>query len=156
VAHAVSVSVDSRRVYVQGYTELRAFAHDGTPRWVRDDVGGFSAPTLTGDAVYAKNGDTLHELDPATGETRWTFDLRTTVQSAPSPVLEDAVVVPSHRTLAVRRGSGLEPALLGRGRGTTEFDPAAFAAPAVGAGRLFLIDPFAQRLVAIAGADAGA
>ncbi|MFC7172973.1 PQQ-binding-like beta-propeller repeat protein [Haloplanus litoreus] len=155
VAHAVAVSVDARRVYVQGYTELRAFAHDGTPRWTRDDVGGLSAPTLAAGAAYAKNGDTLHELDPVTGETRWSFDLRTTILSAPSPVLTDAVVVPSHRTVAVRRGAGLGPTLLGRGRVSTAFDPASFVAPAVGAGHLLLIDPFERRLVALAGTNGG-
>jgi outer membrane protein assembly factor BamB len=149
-AHAVAVSADADRVYVQGYTELRAFAHDGTPRWTRDGVGGLSAPTLAEGAAYAKDGDTLHELDPSTGETRWTFDLRTTILSAPSPVLADAVVVPSHRTIAVRRGSGLGPTLFGRGLGSAAFDPAPFVAPAVGAGHLFLIDPFEKRLVALA------
>jgi outer membrane protein assembly factor BamB len=153
VAHTVAVSADADRVYAQGYTELRAFAHDGTPRWTRDGVGGLSAPTLADGAAYAKDGDTLHELDPVTGETRWTFDLRTTILSAPTPVLANAVVVPSHRTVVVRRGSGLGPTLFGRGQGSATFDPAAFVAPAVGAGHLFLIDPFEKRLVALAGGD---
>lgn len=149
VKYALGVSVGERGVYAQGYKQLRAFAHGGSSRWSRDDVGGTSAPTLAPDAVYAKNGDTLLELDPETGEIRWSFDLRTTVMSSPSPVLENAVVAPSHRAVAIRRGNDLGAKLSGRALWGTEFDPSTFAAPAVGAGFLFLVDPFRNRLVAL-------
>lgn len=152
VSHALAVSVDARGVYAQGYTQLRAFAHDGAPRWSRDDVGGTSAPSLTGEAVIAKDGDTVRELDPESGEDRWSFDLRTTVFSSPSPVVGDVVIAPSHRAVAIRRGAGVEPALFGRAYWETEFDPAEFVAPAVGAGHLLLVDPFRRRLVALEGA----
>ncbi|WP_168215783.1 outer membrane protein assembly factor BamB family protein [Halorussus ruber] len=148
VKYALGVSVGERGVYAQGYKQLRAFTLDGSGRWTRDDIGGTSAPTLSGDAVYAKDGDTVRELDPKSGETRWSFDLRTTVMSSPSPILENAIIAPSHRAVAIRRGNGLKTKLSGRKLWETEFDPAQTAAPAVGAGRLFLVDPFRQRLVA--------
>ncbi|WP_276299963.1 PQQ-binding-like beta-propeller repeat protein [Halorussus lipolyticus] len=149
VRYALGLSVGEAGVYAQGYEQFRAFARDGSGRWTRDDVGGISSPTLGRDAVYAKDGSRLRELDPKTGETRWSFDLRTGVDSAPSPVLENAVIAPSHRAVAIRRGNGLGAEVSGRKLWATDFDPATFAAPAVGAGLLLLVDPFRYRLVAL-------
>ncbi len=151
VNHALGVSIDRHGVYAQGYTQLRAFARDGTARWTRNDIGGLSSPTLTGDAVYVKNSSRLHELDPKTGANNWSFNLRTGVMSSPSPILDNAVIAPSHRAVAIRRGNGLQTKLSGRKLWETEFDPAAFAAPAVGASHLFLVDPFRRRLIALEG-----
>jgi len=149
VNYALGVSVGERGVYAQGYKQLRAFTPNGVGRWSRDDIGGTTAPTLSGDAVYAKDGDTVRELNPGSGETRWSFDFRTTVTSSPSPILRNALIAPSHRAVAIRRGNGLQVKLSGRKLWGTEFDPVEFAAPAVGAGHLFLIDPFGRRLVAL-------
>jgi outer membrane protein assembly factor BamB len=133
-------------VFAHGYTQTRAFDTAGNVVWSRD-AGGVASPAVADDAVYVAEGD-LVELDPATGEVRWSYDLRTDVVAATPVVLGDTVVAIGNRSATLSRDRPLF-GLGSRERSQFPEDLADYLSPAVGAGGFFAVSPFpSDRLVA--------
>ncbi len=144
-------AVVDNRVYARGYSSESwtvALTPDGTERW-RVPVGGLAAPAATEERVFVVDGDIV-ALDAATGEERWRWDLRTDVVRA-SPVAADGgVIALGTRSAALRR----DRARVGTGSRVLWTLPGEITetvSPAVAAGHLYAVNPFANHLVAYAG-----
>ncbi|WP_394351801.1 PQQ-binding-like beta-propeller repeat protein [Halogeometricum sp. CBA1124] len=86
-------------------------------------------------------------LDAETGEERWRWDLRASTVDATPVATADGVLAVGNRSAALRDrrrfgGSG------SRVRWSLPDQVSYFVSPAVGAGHLFVLDPFRSRLVA--------
>ena len=134
-------------VYVQGYLSAKAVSVDGEVLWTRDR-GALWQPAVADDAVFLE-ADDVAEVDPETGETRWTYDVRTDVVAATPVVLGEHVLCVGVRSGALARERAWF-GLGGRARWLLDERPSDILSPAVGAGQLFLVMPFSDRLVAYA------
>jgi outer membrane protein assembly factor BamB len=140
-------AVGDDAVYVQGYRSAKAVSVDGEVLWTRDR-GALWQPAVADDAVFLE-ADDVAEVDPETGEMRWTYDVRTDVVAATPAVLGEYVLCVGVRSGALARERpwfGLGE----RARWLLDERPSDILSPAVGAGRMFLVMPFSDRLVAFA------
>jgi outer membrane protein assembly factor BamB len=144
-------AVHGDRVYARGYSgESRtvALTPDGRETW-RAPVGGLAAPTATADSVFVVDGDVV-ALDAATGEERWRWDLRSDVIRATPVAIDGAVIALGTRSAALRRDRprfGIGDRVLWSLPGETTDT----VSPVVGAGHLYVVNPFTDHLVAYTG-----
>lgn len=137
---------DDDRLYVSEYAgDTAAFDADGEEVW-RAPVSGVAAPSAGPETVYAVDGEIV-ALDAETGEERWRWDLRASTVDATPVATADGVLAVGNRSAALRDrrrfgGSG------SRVRWSLPDQVSYFVSPAVGAGHLFVLDPFRSRLVA--------
>jgi outer membrane protein assembly factor BamB len=134
---------DGDRLYVSEYAgDTVAYAPDGEEAW-RASVSGVASPAVGTETVYAVDGEVV-ALDAESGEERWRWDLRASTVDATPVATAEGVLAVGNRSAALRD----EPGIGGRVRWTLPDEVSYFVSPAVGAGRLFVVDPFRSRLVA--------
>jgi outer membrane protein assembly factor BamB len=144
-------AVAGGRVYARGYSsESRtvALTTDGEEEW-RVPIGGLASPAARAETVFVVDGDVV-ALDTATGDVQWRWDLRTDVVRAAPVATEGAVVALGTRSAALRR----ERPRFGTGSRvlwTLPSETTETVSPAVGAGHLYVVNPFTDHLVAYTG-----
>ena len=148
VAHAFAApTVVEDTVYAVGVSEVAAVETDGRVRWRSTEHGGYGSAAVADDRVYVVD-DQLSALDATDGTEQWTADGGQTVASDTVVVGQMACVHDGGLT-AYDRGTGRLTELVGRGRWQTDVETAGYCPVAVGAGRLFTVQPFERRLVAL-------
>lgn len=148
VEHAFATpTVVEDTVYAVGVSEVAAVGTDGRVRWRSADHGGYGSAAVADDRVYVAD-DRLCALDAADGTERWTADGGQATASD-SLVVGQMVCVHDGGLTAYDREPGRLTELVGRGRWQTDVETAGYSPVAVGAGRLFAVQPFERRLVAL-------